>query len=133
MFNTTIHQHESKVVAVTKEIEKTISPDKVTEMYGAVKEEVLNTIIRSYVISSNVLSGVIMINDTNYSTAEKEYCLRFSLNGDEHIHKGKLPVEMIDNHSAIYDKVFDIYKSAVADSLMRETIGLFLVPQGQDK
>ena len=33
MFDSHYYKNESKVVAVTKEIEKAISPDKVTEMY----------------------------------------------------------------------------------------------------
>jgi hypothetical protein len=51
MFDSNVYKSETKVVAVTKEIEKTISPDKVTEMYDAVREQAERRPIRRMAIS----------------------------------------------------------------------------------
>lgn len=125
MFNKTIiDRSETKVVAVTKEIEKTISPDKVTEMYDAVRDEVEKTIIRAYSIESNLLNGIVIETEPRYETRETTYLLRFILNGKECIRRWAMAPEIADNKNAIYDKAFEFYKGAVAENLMRETINV---------
>ncbi len=90
--STTINNHhESKVVAVTKEIEKTISPDKVTEMYDAVREEVENNIVLKLRFETNTLKGVGVILNENLNTDEKRYVASYNLNGKDYITKGYLP------------------------------------------
>lgn len=128
MFNTTNYNHESKVVAITKEIEKTISPDKVSEMYDAVKEEVTANILRAYAFESNNMHAAAIIIEPRYDTRTKEYALRFTLNGTEHIDRGILPEDVTYSESRMFEKVFDVYKKAVAKSLMRDTIGTVLIP-----
>lgn len=121
MFNTTIHQHESKVVAITKEIEKTISPDKVTEMYDAVREEVENNFIKSFHISSNQLGGVVVILKEDYNQMSVKFIARYQLNGKEYITKGYMP-ERNDFKDMVFDKIYEHYKSEVAGELLRESI-----------
>lgn len=82
MFDTHNFNSESRVVAVTKEIEKTITPDKVTEMYDKVKDEVVKSIIRSYKIESNHFRGsVTQFEDVN--RAGSNLIINFLINGDE--------------------------------------------------
>lgn len=57
MFDKHVYQHESKVVAVTKEIEKTISPDKVVEMYNDIREELSRNILKKLVLRGNEFNG----------------------------------------------------------------------------
>jgi len=83
MLDSITYKTESKVVAVTKEIEKTITPDKVTEMYDKVRKEVENTISRAYLIQDNELKGVVF----EVSAATRMLMCRFTLNGKEHIIK----------------------------------------------
>ena len=60
MLDSHYYRHESKVVAVTKETEKTISPDKVTEMYDAVREQALKDIVASLRVEENILNGIVV-------------------------------------------------------------------------
>ncbi|MFK5282012.1 hypothetical protein ACI3PL_20890, partial [Lacticaseibacillus paracasei] len=60
MLNKTIINTETKVCPVTQVVEKSISPDKVTEMYDKVREEVLNSILRTVVIKDNRMEGVLI-------------------------------------------------------------------------
>ncbi len=57
MFDKHVYQSESKVVAVTKEIEKTISPDKVVEMYNDIREELGRNVVKKLVLRGNDFNG----------------------------------------------------------------------------
>jgi hypothetical protein len=124
MFNPTIYNNESKVVAVTKEIEKTITPDKVTEMYDAVRNEVENSIIRSIVVADNSLHGSAMEIVNQFHTMSHLLLLRFTLNGKEYIAKEttKKEDEMDDNK--LYEHLREFYMRTVADNVMRDTINV---------
>jgi hypothetical protein len=124
MFNTTIHKHESKVVAITKEIEKTISPDKVTEMYDAVKEEVENSIVKAFRVESNQMTGVAVIFNERYTDMTKRFVARYTLNGKEYIVKDYITDHIDTRESEVYEKMYEHYKTQVANELMRNTISL---------
>jgi hypothetical protein len=88
MWNT-INNTETKVLNVDKEtiIEKTISPDKVVDMYNDVLEKAEKTISRRILIKENNINVSVVefqpLSDTNgYS-----YIIRFNLNGKEYIFK----------------------------------------------
>lgn len=121
MFNTTIHKHESKVVAITKEIEKTISPDKVTEMYDAVQEEVESRIIRSVAINSGVISAATLELQKRYDTMINEFVIRFLLNGKEYIHRGEFSLHEMQNVERMLEKTREFYQKAVAKVLIQST------------
>ena len=57
MFDAHYYKSESKVVAVTKEIEKTITPDKVTDMYDKVRAEVETAILRNSLSRKMILTA----------------------------------------------------------------------------
>lgn len=120
MFNTTIHN--SKVVAVTKEIEKTISPDKVVEMYDTVREEVEEKILRSVHISSNVMDAVAIEIQPRYDVRTTDYAIRFTLNGSEHISRGTFNEQEMHVENRMHEKVWEIYNRAITTALMKDTI-----------
>jgi hypothetical protein len=95
MLDVTNVRHESKVVAVTKEVHKTISPDKVTEMYDAVRKEVEEDIIRKVVVSSNSLNGTVFEMQPNYSIHSIMRVFRFVLNGKEFVFRETEPIEAV--------------------------------------
>lgn len=103
MFNTTIH--ESKVVAVTKEIEKTITPDKVTDMYDRVREEVERSIVRKMVLKGNEIS-VSAVLSRDPLTLTDRVIGSWTLNGEEHDFAAS-----IDSISKNYDD--DILKAVI--------------------
>lgn len=123
MLNTTINNHESKVVAITKEIEKTISPDKVTEMYDAIKEEVEETVIRRILVEGNYINGTILELRADHQNRLNRYITRFVLNGKEYIDKGFLQLdeeEMMNTDSKLLDKLFENYKKVIGTHLLKE-------------
>jgi hypothetical protein len=124
MFNKTTYHNESKVVAVTKEIEKTITPDKVTDMYDKVRDEVEKSIIRSIVVNDNSLSGSAVEIEQRFDTASHLVILRLTLNGKEHISKEVLGREVTLDEAKLYDKLRDFYIRTVADEVMRATVDI---------
>lgn len=122
MFNTIIYKNDSKVVAITKEIEKAISPDKVTEMYDAIREEVEKNIVSSIHISSNIMEAALLEINNRYDTRTTDYILSFTLNGKKSTHRGSFTVDEMMNENRLYDKAWEIYQVAVARSVMQDTI-----------
>lgn len=121
MFNTTIHKHKSEVVAVTKEIEKTISPDKVTEMYDKIHEEVEKTILRKLVIESNFLNGVTMETQDRYDDRTRHIHLRFTLNGKEFLERRTLQRDELLTDHQLYEKVCGFFVEILTEILMKQT------------
>jgi len=126
MFNRTTINHESKVVAVTKEIEKTISPDKVTEMYDKVHEEVEKTILRKVAIEENDMHGVVMEVQNRYDTRSRNIHLFFVLNGKEYHSTEEVKDELTDYN--LYEKFYDFYLRTISGLVMKQTVNV-LVPQ----
>ena len=127
MFDKHIRQwdtYTSKVVAVTKEIEKTISPDKVTEMYDAVKEEVKKSLIRTYVIETDLVNGVVMDYHELYTTWEKVIVVRFNLNWKEFIFEKRIKYyERIGlSDLELVDIFFEFYKAEIAIQIIRPIV-----------
>jgi hypothetical protein len=87
MFDKHISNTETKVCPVTQVVEKTITPDKVTDMYDKVKQEVENSILRTYIIDDNDLKGIVIVTQEDFNTCTKKLLCRYTLNGTEHIMK----------------------------------------------
>lgn len=121
MFDRNIYKSESKVVAVTKEIEKTISPDKVSEMYDVVREEVEKNIVRSIHIQSNLMEGAALEINRKYDTRTTDYIIRFVLNGEEEIYRGSFTDSEMLMESRLYNKIESVYKDSVTHLLMKHT------------
>ena len=122
MFNSYNIKHESKVVAITKEIEKTISPDKVTEMYDAVREQAENNILRTIIVKDNQMNGIIVEYSTDISTNQKKVMYRFTLNGKETIAKETLDREINPTSQKLVENMFRIYKDKIAYQILSESI-----------
>ena len=83
MFDQHVYKNESKVVAVTKEVEKTISPDKVVEMYNDIREELGRNILKRLVLRGNDFNGSLVA----FSEKDRMAVLirgHFELNGKEY-------------------------------------------------
>lgn len=126
MFDYSYNKTESKVVAVTKEIEKTISPDKVTEMYDAVREQAENDILRSYKIESNTLNGVVIEMRDSIDTLQRKVVGKYSLNGNEYIMKEFVRPDMVKNEQDLVKMLFDHYERDVASKLVKQTLSIKL-------
>lgn len=61
MFNSTVYKHESKVVAVTKEIERSVSPDKVADIYELARQEAEKRIVQRMTMSGNGLECSVIV------------------------------------------------------------------------
>lgn len=120
MFNKTIYKTESKVVAVTKEIEKTISPDKVTEMYDVIKEEIENNIVRKVIINNTQYEGSIVIYKNQDDFTDK-VITRFILNGKEYIDKtniGGVELDKLDNYEEMKKHFIDVVSGKLLETFM---------------
>lgn len=120
MFNTENNYNETKVCPVTQIVEKTITPDKVTEMYDKVKEEVENSLIRTYLVKNNLIDGIGAIFHNNASTMTKYYIIRYILNGKEFITKGFTPNETDYSHT-IYKKMIEHFTNEVSIIFLKES------------
>ena len=83
MFNRTEYNSKSEVVAVTRVVEKSITPDKVTDMYDKVRAEVEDAIVKTYKVESAILNGFVF--EVHYPT--RELWTRFVLNGKDYFDK----------------------------------------------
>lgn len=84
MFNTNYYKSETKVCPVTQVVEKTISPDKVTEMYDKVYAEVQNNYVKNFDVKSDYLNGTVVEFSDEYNTLQRKVMTRFNLNGQEY-------------------------------------------------
>lgn len=119
MFNRTTHHHETKVVAVTKEIEKSITPDRVTDMYDKVRSEVEKTIVRSILVQNNVLQGIVIETFDDYLTRSRHIHLRFTLNGKEYMDKQQLPERMELTDDNLVRRLYNFYLSILTEQLLK--------------
>lgn len=84
-----VTKHETRVTPVTRVIEKSITPDKVVEMYDKTEEEVRKNLIQKIVIQDNSFNGSITIWD-NPNRMVKEIVVHFTLNGKEFTQKEQI-------------------------------------------
>jgi hypothetical protein len=108
MFNTTNYKSESKVVAVTKVIEKSITPDKVTEMYDKIYTEVEKAIIQKLVVNNNLMKGAAIELNQDHANNDSIVLLRFTLNGEEHF--GRKVVDRNGLESLPFEKLHELLK-----------------------
>jgi hypothetical protein len=119
MFDTHVKK-ESKVVAVTQVVEKTITPDKVTEMYDKVRAQAEKDVISSLRVESNTLNGVVIQIADEYSTATSRLHTRFVLNKKEYT-----DVKVLDKREPLtagemYEKLADHYHEMVSRIVFRD-------------
>ena len=81
MLNAYYHKTETKVVPVTRVIEKTITPDKVTDIYKEVRGEVEKKILNTFIFNDNKVNGVVVEMEPDYAANNQKILIRFSING----------------------------------------------------
>ncbi len=121
MLDSHYYRHESKVIAVTKEIESTISPDQVTKMYDDVREQVEHDLIASLRVQDNILNGVVMQIADQYDTASSRIHTRFTLNGKEHEDTLTISTRDVQTMPQLYKFLEDHYVQAVQRTIFRQT------------
>ncbi len=125
MFDRTTYKTESKVVAVTQQIEKTISPDKVTDMYDKVREQAEKDIIASLRVENNILNGVVVQIADQYDTATSRLYTRFQLNGKDYTDMYVVPTREARTMADLYSKLEEHYTRVVQRSIFREIAPAF--------
>ncbi len=127
MLNSYNFKSETKVCPVTRVIEKTITPNKVTEMYDTVREEVINSILRTVVIKDNRMEGVLIEYQDTFADMQRKWRGRFTINNKEYIVREEIPLEQFGmSKEKIADKLYNAYKNAIADKLLKESINLII-------
>ena len=124
MFDKEINVTNTNVEAVTRVVEKTISPDKITDMYKDVREEVIGSILRTLVADNNKMNGVVVEIQQNLANDQRVIYTFFTLNGQEYTHKRTFlrDAEILKSDEQIFTLLFDDYVSAVSKELMKECV-----------
>lgn len=117
-----VHKTETAVTPVTRIIEQSITPDKVTEMYDKVEKEVESQNLRRVFISNNIVEGAgAIIEDPSSNRAV--YLLKYKINGKEFTreHVFGWAEHMMWNKDQIIKYLFmESIAGAIACEFMRE-------------
>lgn len=118
------HYHEHTIAAVTRVVEKTISPDKMTEIYSEVKKEVEKSIIGVYKIKGVNIEAIGAIMKYDANTIQKKYLIRYNLNGEERYVEGIFPenISAINYNQELYTALIEDLKSNVGARLLTELV-----------
>ena len=122
MFNT--QNHESKVVAINKEtiIEKSISPDKIVDMYN----EVRKAITFQYVNKDNSFELVVFKIQNGMDYFGTQLLLGYNLNWTYNEHKLSIPMTL-ENHSGkqiLIRDICDAIAKDISEMLLKDIIKL---------
>ena len=125
MFDT--HHSESKVVAVTQVVEKTITPDKITDLYGEIRKEVEKDIVEKLFFDTGELSGVVVVVRPESRNRSLDIWTSFKLNGKTYTYlhdnmdwEERMDISAGENR---HSRLFDLLKShylAVLSKLFAE-------------
>lgn len=113
------YQFETKVTPVTRVIEKSITPDKVTDMYLDVKKEFESSISQTLRVSDNYFSGI-AIESVNYGF--RTIVTNFTINGKKYT--ASFPCELLEDMyrspGEMYEKLKAHFCSEVGKLLAKE-------------
>lgn len=122
----TNYHNETVVTPITQIIEKTISPNKVTDMYDKVMDEVKKTIVRSFIIKdSRCEFSVVVFEDAN--TMSFELNARYLINGEEILMRQSVDpiimrVDSMESQGKLIQLVYESYRTKLANIGTRYTI-----------
>ena len=125
MFDSVTHKTETIVTPVTRVVEKTITPDKVFDMYKEVRDEVEKNLIQVVRIESNILNGVVSEIVDRYDTSTHKIYTRFILNGEEYIDKTFETDITSMTSTQILEKLSSHYNSVIEKKLIKNIIPKF--------
>jgi len=120
MFDTINHKTETTVTPVTRVVEKTITPDKVSDMYKEVRAEVEKNIVQMVKIESNLLNGVAIELRNSHDTYARKIYTRFILNGKDHVNTDFEDRPEIYTQEQLFNKLADHYAQVVRNELLKE-------------
>ena len=120
MFDNISNKTETTTQAVTRTVEKSITPDKVSEMYDKVRDEVERNIIQKVLIETNSMTGIVLELRHEWTTHQKKVLTRFILNGKEYLdytfEEGNEKAPM----SELLGKLTDHYSKVVSNRIAQE-------------
>ena len=118
MFDKITYKTETKETPVTRVIEKSITPDKVVEMYDQAEKEAEKRIIRRMSIKNNLISGSVVEMQLDEKTASNKIYIRFQLNGEEII------LEETFQHGKLYGypEVLELFISKFSNQLVQKLV-----------
>lgn len=122
MLNTYKTNIETTVCPVTQVVEKTITPDKVTEMYDSVREQAEKDILRTIIINDNTLNGVIIEKRDDFGNHQRKLLYRFTLNGIEYIERDFVINQEDNTEERMINKFHDYVKEKIAIKIIKESI-----------
>lgn len=114
-----VTRNETRVTPVTRVIEKSISPDKVVEMYDKTEEEVRKHLIRKIVIQDNSFNGNITLWK-NPANMVQEIVVHFTLNGKEHQGRDQFPFHAFITNEDFLNSMLKAIQNAVAKELFEK-------------
>lgn len=122
MLNSYNIKHETKVCPVTQVIEKTITPDKVTEMYKDVRAEVEEAFVKEFRIEDNNVNGIIVEFQDLYSTRQRKTRTYFKLNGKEYTFEDLLQNREELSKKEMFDIFWKHYQNEITSKIMNVTV-----------
>ena len=126
MFNrTTIHRTTTEVTPVTRVIEKSITPDKVTDVYKDVRKEVEDTILRTIIVEGNSLNGILMETEHRHDGSSRILHMRFLLNDKEYITKRQITAERTQDD--LLNELVEFFSSTVTGIFLKEAQKMRLI------
>lgn len=125
MFDTHVTKHQTTVTPITQVVEKTISPDKVTEMYDKVDQELQKQISRRIVVRDNQVSGSIVLYDMHHPMIKK-CVIRVIVNGKESISEKIFEPMAILSDNDLCEAFYEAVREAVERNLVMTMLPGFL-------
>lgn len=123
MFDRVEYNSETKVCPITQVVEKSITPDKVTDLYKEVTKEVKKSIVQSIEVRGNLINGVAVEMKYNVNILNREIIISFILNGEKNImiRVVELMEESFLSKEELFRKLLDHYKEEIAMNVMKST------------
>lgn len=116
MLNTTIHKTETN--PVTRVIEKTITPDKVTDLYSEIRKEIIENVLLSMELKNSLLHVLVKILDD--PTRVDNLCIyEVNINGEKFIKEFHIERELLieKNYNDISNLVMESVKDVLANNV----------------
>lgn len=118
-----VTKHESEVVAVTQVVEKSVTPDKVAEIYKDSMAEAKSRIVSSITLDNSYLSAVVVTFQESLMDRVFHIHTRFYLNGVEKNRTVKIPRDSLSIHGekeSMVKAIHDHYTQEVSKILIEE-------------
>lgn len=127
MFNSYNYKSETKVCPVTRVVEKTITPDKVVDMYNKVEREFQQSILARYDIKNTIIDAKVTVyQDAN--TAMYVARVTIEINGNRMEENVAIDILHVNDKGAILKVYYEAVSKMVTNMLMSKTAEVILHP-----